>query len=174
MEDASAVNVLTGLMDQEACRWGVKIKFVKIQQVQMPGLEEVLARKKRADLQNKQVVIAAKAKKQTDVIESEGRRDAMIKEAEGEAAQLISRAEGHAQQIINTANAESRSLREIARPLRKLGENPARYLLTYKYLAALGDIVKQKGTDVQFVPAGVAATVAAQKLGMNTIFARSR
>lgn len=54
-------------------------------QIDTPGLEDVLAKKKRADLQNKEVVIQAKANKQTLVIEAEGQRDSSIKEAEGEA-----------------------------------------------------------------------------------------
>lgn len=51
----------------------------------------MLAKKKRADLQNKEIVISAKAKKQTAIIESEGSRDSMIKEAEGEAQEMLSR-----------------------------------------------------------------------------------
>ncbi len=38
-----------------------------MQKVEAPGLTEVLARKKNADLQNKEVIIGAKATKQTKV-----------------------------------------------------------------------------------------------------------
>lgn len=33
VEDASAMNVLTSMMESVASRWGVKVKFVKIQKV---------------------------------------------------------------------------------------------------------------------------------------------
>ncbi len=42
-------------MDNEASRWGVKILFVKVQRVEAQELSEVLAKKKNADLQNKEV-----------------------------------------------------------------------------------------------------------------------
>ena len=51
----------------------------------------VLAKKKKADMKNKEVVINAKAAKQTKIIESEGNRDRMVREAEGKAQQLLSR-----------------------------------------------------------------------------------
>jgi len=74
-----------------AKRWGVHIEFVRIQKVEAGELTRVLAKKKNADLKNKEVIIAAKAQKQTKVIESEGHRDRMIREAEGEAQQIVSR-----------------------------------------------------------------------------------
>lgn len=43
----------------------------------------MLAKKKNADLENKQIIIRAKAKKQTDMIDAEGYRDSIIKQAEG-------------------------------------------------------------------------------------------
>ena len=42
-------------------------------------------------MKNKEVVINAKAVKQTKIIESEGNRDRVIREAEGRAQQLLSR-----------------------------------------------------------------------------------
>eukprot|EP00294_Goniomonas_avonlea_P016177 CAMPEP_0114543242 /NCGR_PEP_ID=MMETSP0114-20121206/2253_1 /TAXON_ID=31324 /ORGANISM="Goniomonas sp, Strain m" /LENGTH=332 /DNA_ID=CAMNT_0001727571 /DNA_START=15 /DNA_END=1013 /DNA_ORIENTATION=+ len=170
VEDASAVNVLTGLMDAEASRWGVKIKFVKVQKIETPGLEEVLAKKKRADLQNKEVVIAAKAHKQTMVIDSEGKRDSMIKETEGEAQEMLSRAEGQAQAIINTATAEARSVKEIARAIAKYGDNPAKYMLALKYIEALKRIAAEKGTSVEYLPQRSANVLTAKTLGYNSIF----
>lgn len=64
---------------------------MKIQKVEAGGLSQVLAQKKQADLNNKEVIISAKSKKQTGIIDSEGNRDRMIREAEGEAQQAISR-----------------------------------------------------------------------------------
>ncbi len=57
-------------------------------QVDAGELAGVLAMKKNADLQNQEVIIHAKAHKQTVIIQSEGRRDMMIKEAEGSAQQV--------------------------------------------------------------------------------------
>ena len=74
------MHVITAMLDNEANRWGVKIQFVKVQRVEAPGLQEVLAKKKNADLENKQIIIRAKAKKQTDMIDAEGYRDSIIKQ----------------------------------------------------------------------------------------------
>jgi hypothetical protein len=73
--------------------------------METPGLEEVLARKKKADDENRwsratvaglhgggqlltrdrRIHTQARAHKQSTIMESEGKRDGMIKEAEGEA-----------------------------------------------------------------------------------------
>lgn len=134
IEESATLNILTGLMDSEASRWGIKIVFVKVQRVEAPGLNDVLAKKKNADLQNQEVIINAKAKKQSQVIESEGHRDSMIKRAEGEAQEMLARAKGQAQAIKNAANAEARSIKEIGRAITEDRGDPTRYLLTTKYL----------------------------------------
>ncbi len=82
---------ITGQLNAVAGNWGASVESVKIQRVDACELAEVLAKKKRADLNNKSVVISAKATKQTNIIESEGNRDRVIKEAEGRAQQLLSR-----------------------------------------------------------------------------------
>ena len=93
IEDQAALAEITGTINNIAMQWGVEVDSVKIQRVDAGGLSEVLARKKKADLKNKEVVINAKAQKQTSVIESEGQRDRMIREAEGRAQQMLSRGE---------------------------------------------------------------------------------
>ena len=55
IEDSSAMDRVSGELDLIASRWGVKIDFVKIQQVVTGSLEPVLARKKAADLKNQEV-----------------------------------------------------------------------------------------------------------------------
>ena len=62
---------------------------MKIQKVQADTLEEVLSQKKNADFRNKEVVISAKANKQTSIINAEGQRDQKIREAEGEAQRIV-------------------------------------------------------------------------------------
>ena len=91
IEDNSAMDRVSQQMASVAKRWGVHIEFVRIQKVEAGELTHVLAKKKDADLRNKEVIISAKAQKQTRVIESEGHRDRMIREAEGEAQQILSR-----------------------------------------------------------------------------------
>jgi len=168
IEDSASLNVLTGLMDNEATRWGVKIEFVKVQRVEAMRLTDVLAQKKNADLKNKEVVLHAKSKKQTMIIESEGVRDSMIKKAEGEAQEILSRARGQAQAILNTANAEAKSISEIARVM-KSGQEPAKYLLSTKYLNVLGSICEMPNTEMQFLPRELAYLQTLNKLGLNTI-----
>jgi len=91
-----------GLLDAEATRWGVKIKFVKIQKIDTPGLEDVLAKyeeggsSKQAESAPVHQCISASvhlctfgmAKMQTAMSEAEDfslQRDREMKEAEGEA-----------------------------------------------------------------------------------------
>jgi regulator of protease activity HflC (stomatin/prohibitin superfamily) len=169
IEESSTLHVLTGMLDAEAVRWGVKIVFVKVQRVEAPGLQDVLAKKKNADLRNKEVIIGAKAQKQTTIIESEGRRDSMIKKAEGSAQEVLSKARGDAQATINFATAEARTIKEIARAVKSDGGSPTRYLLALKYMDALSDIVSKKGTDTKFLPKQSQFLQTAQDLGMNVI-----
>lgn len=91
IEDNAALDRVSGEIDVIARRWGIRVELVKIQRVEAGELAGVLARKKNADLKNKEVIINAKSNKQTRVIESEGHRDRMTREAEGEMAQTLSR-----------------------------------------------------------------------------------
>ena len=89
IEDAAILDRVAGELDVVARNWGVKIEMVKIQKVQADELEEVLAQKKNADFKNKEIVITAKANKQTRIINAEGQRDQKIREAEGESQRII-------------------------------------------------------------------------------------
>jgi regulator of protease activity HflC (stomatin/prohibitin superfamily) len=169
IEESAALNVLTSLMDQEASRWGIKIEFVKISQISVPGLEDVLAKKKNADLQNQEIIITAKAKKQKQVIESEGQRDSMIKTVEGQAQERISQARGYAQAILNKANAEARSIKEIARALLKDGKDPTKYLLATKYMESIEKIMNNQNTEVQYLPKETSFLQTVQGFGFNTV-----
>jgi regulator of protease activity HflC (stomatin/prohibitin superfamily) len=82
IQDAATLNVLTGLLDMEAQRWGVQIQFVKVQQVKYSHNPQILSLVKDTENKNKEIIIDAKSTKQKAVIESEGQRDKMIKEAE--------------------------------------------------------------------------------------------
>jgi len=152
IEDSALLHVLTGMLDNEAMRWGVKVNFVKVQKVYAPNFESVLQKKKETDLKNKQVIIDAKAGKQTNMIESEGQRDASISKANGTAQEVLSVARGAAQATINFANAEARSIKEIARALEGDAGNPVHYLLASKYMDALRDIIALANTQVLWVP----------------------
>lgn len=170
IEDTTAMNGLTGLMDQEAARWGVKVNWIRCQKIEAPSLADDLAKKKNADLQNKEIIIRAKQVKQTSIIESEGRRDSMIKEAEGQGQEMLAKARGQAQAIINAANAEARTIREVGRAIMKVTrENPVKYLLSVKYLEAMRAIVAAKGTTVELLPHQSATLQVIQALGLNTV-----
>jgi len=168
IEESSSLHVITAMLDAEATRWGVKIQFVKVQRVEAPGLQDVLAKKKNADLENKQIIIQAKAKKQTDMIDAEGYRDSVIKQAEGKMQEVLARARGEAQATINFANAEARSIKEIARAV-GAGENPTKYLLASKYLAVLEGIANSDaGTTLHMFPKETAFIQTVAELGLST------
>jgi regulator of protease activity HflC (stomatin/prohibitin superfamily) len=173
IEDSSTMDRVSGEIDSVARRWGCKVEFVKIQKVETGELRDVLARKKNADLKNKEIIIKAKAHKQTRVIESEGHRDRIMKEAEGEAQRMLSRARGQAQAIVNAARAEARSVKEIARAIARTGENPTKYLLALKYIDALKRIADMGQTEIQFLPHETAFLQTTSMLGLNTVLPRS-
>ncbi len=89
IEDTAILDRVSGELDVIARAWGVKVDMVKIQKVQADSLEDVLSQKKNADFRNKEVVITAKANKQTAIINAEGQRDQRIREAEGEAQRIV-------------------------------------------------------------------------------------
>lgn len=169
IEDTAAMDRVSGEIDVQAKRWGVQIEFVKVQRVEAGVLTSVLAKKKNADLKNQEVIIKAKATKQTTVIESEGHRDRTIREAEGEAQQMLSRARGQAQAVLNAAQAEARTVKEIARAISRAGENPTRYLLSLRYIDALKTITSMKDTQVRFMPHETAFLQTAADFGLNTV-----
>lgn len=172
IEDNAQMDRVSAQIGDTAARWGVKVEFVKIQRVDAGGLTAVLAKKKNADLKNKEVIINAKAEKQTRVIESEGIRDRTIREAEGEAQQMLSRARGQAQAIVNQAHAEALTVTEIARVITRTGENPTKYLLALKYIEALRAVMAASNTTVRFMPRETAFLQTAQGFGLNTIATR--
>ncbi|RHY18808.1 hypothetical protein DYB37_001918 [Aphanomyces astaci] len=148
IEDTAQMDRVSGLMDAAAVQYGVKIAMVKIQRVDAGALSQVLAKKKQADLNNKEIIIQAKAMKQTTVINSEGNRDRMIKESEGEAQQTLSRV-------------VSRS-----------GENPLRYLLALKYIDVMSQVLSLKQTEVQLMPFETTFLQTIRGLGLNTVAPR--
>ena len=130
----SQLNVLTGLLDMEAQRWGVQIQFVKVQQVTYSHNPQILSLVKDTENKNKEIIIDAKSTKQKAVIESEGQRDKMIKEAEGEANEMMANARGYSQAVRNKAAGESRTIREVAKALRDAGEtNPTKYVTRHRF-----------------------------------------
>ncbi|EAL67784.1 hypothetical protein DDB_G0279271 [Dictyostelium discoideum AX4] len=154
IEESHLLNALTGLMASEANKWGVEIVFVKVQRVEARRLAEVLAKKKNADLKNKEIIITAKAHKQTKVIESEGLRDSMIKKAEGEAQEIVSRAKGAAQAKLNSAQAEVKTIKEIARAVglnKDSKVDVSKYIITIKYLNALKQILSLSQTSTNLI-----------------------
>ncbi len=193
IESTAGLNRVGAEMKRIATRWGVHVDFVKIQKVEAGkfpasfsmhcrraasdhvhvhlagSLSKDLEKKKNADLKNKEVLIKAKAEKQTAVINAEGRRDEMIKNSEGEAQAVRSRARGDAKAILNQARAEADSIKEIARAIRRSGENPVKYLLALKYIDALRMIVSRPGTTIKVVPKETAFLQSSQALGLNTI-----
>ena len=89
IEDTAILDRVAGELDMIARNWGVKIEMVKSQKAQADELSEVLAQKKNADFKNREVIINAKASKQTKIITAEGQRDQKIREAEGEAQRIV-------------------------------------------------------------------------------------
>ncbi|OQR98136.1 hypothetical protein ACHHYP_08981 [Achlya hypogyna] len=169
IEDTAQMDRVSGLMDAASVQYGVKISMVKIQRVDAGRLSQVLAAKKQADLNNKEIIIQAKASKQTTVINSEGNRDRMIKESEGEAQQALSRARGEAQAIVNAANAEARSIKEISKVVTRSGEDPLRYLLALKYIDVMRQIMCLKQTEVQLMPFETTFLQTIKGFGLNTV-----
>lgn len=169
IDDTTAMSAIQGTLDNMSMKWGVHIEFVKIQKVEAGNLSEVLARKKEAELKNKQVIINAKMIKQTQVIEAEGNRDRMIKEEQGALQQAVSRARGQAQAILNNANAEKKVIQEVSKTLAATGEDPTLYLMSLKYIETLEKIVNKPRTVVQVMPKETTFVQSAQMMGLNTV-----
>lgn len=169
IESTVGLNRVGAEMKRIATRWGVHVEFVKIQRVEAGNLSQDLEKKKNADLKNKEVLIQAKAQKQTSVIDAEGQRDKMIREAEGEAQAIRSRARGDAKAIVNQARAEADSVKEIARAIRRSGENPTKYLLALKYIETLREIMSRPSTTIKLLPKETAFLQASQALGLSTV-----
>lgn len=169
VDDTTVLSGIQASLDTVTQRWGVTAEKVGIQEVNTHELQQALAKRKTAELNNKEVIITAKTTKQTTVVHAEGKRDEMIRIAEGSAQQTVSSARGEAQAIINRANAEARSVQEIARAVAQFGENPTSYLLAVKYIDVFGQLLKYKNTNVEFLPSDAAFLLTTKDMGLNTI-----
>ena len=169
VDDTTALTGIQYSMNQIATGWGVTVEKVGIQGVEAQQLKDVLAKRKQAELQNKEIIIQAKTTKQTTVVEAEGRRDKMITEARGALQQVVSRARGESQAIINKAAAEAKSVREIASAVIAGGENPTDYLLAVKYIDVLQEVFKAGNTQLKLEPVKNSFLLTSSSLGLNTI-----
>ena len=173
VDDTTALTGIQYSLNQIAMRWGVTVEKVGIQHVEARQLKDVLAKRKQAELQNKEIIIQAKTTKQKTVVLAEGERDKIVTEARGALQQAVSRARGDAQAIINKAGAEAKSVKEIARAVVSSGENPTEYLLAVKYIDALQAVLeKSRNTTISMLPKKGAFLFTSQALGMNTILPR--
>lgn len=168
IENSAAMNVLTQLMNETTMRWGVKVLFVKVQKVEVPGLINDLNKKKNADLTNKDTIIRAKGAKQTEVLNAEGQRDRQVKTAEGQANSSLSKATGAAAAVVNAARAEADALQKILPVLQARGEDPVRYVLRQRYIEML-DHAFGKAAVRAYNPASSDAMIA-NGMGMNRIY----
>lgn len=169
VDDTTALSGIQFSLNQISSRWGVTIEKVGIQGVEAKQLKDVLAKRKRAELRNKEIIIQAKTTKQTTIVDSEGRRDKMVTEAKGTLDQAISRARGNAAAIVNKSVAEAKSVKEIANAVVQAGENPTDYLLAVKYIDVLKDIMQMHNTRINLLPKKTAFLITSQALGMNTL-----
>jgi regulator of protease activity HflC (stomatin/prohibitin superfamily) len=164
IEDSSAMNVLTQLLNDTAMSWGIRVNFVKIQRVEAHELSADLAKKKNAELTNKNTIINAKSTKASTLLTAEGERDQMIKRAEGEAQKKMSIATGTATAIINNARAEAEALGKVIPMLVSRGEDPIKYLLSQKYIEKLSEGLGN--ASVQFVPMELENVAAERVMGV--------
>jgi len=169
VDDTTVLSGIQSSLQNVTQQWGVRIEKVGVQEVDTHELRAALAKRKTAELNNKEVIITAKTTKQTTIVHAEGKRDEMIRIAEGVAQQTVSRARGEAQAIVNRANAEARSVKEIARAVASFGENPTSYLLAVKYIDVFGQLLKYKNTTVEFLPTDAAFLLTTKGLGLSTI-----
>jgi len=169
VDDTTALSGIQFSLNQISRRWGVTIEKVGIQGVEARQLKDVLAKRKRAELRNKEIIIQAKTTKQTTIVDSQGRRDKMVTEAKGTLDQAISRARGNAAAIVNKSVAEAKSVKEIANAVVQAGENPTDYLLAVKYIDVLKDIMQMRNTRINLLPKKTAFLITSQALGMNTL-----
>ena len=174
VDDTTVLSGIQASLNNVTSKWGVIIEKVGVQEVDTHDLRASLAKRKTAELNNKEVIIKSKTDKQTKIVDAEGTRDQLIRVAEGEAQQTVSRARGEAQAIINRANAEARSVQEIARVVSASGEDPTSYLLAIKYIDMFGKLLLYQNTTVEFLPSAAAFLLTTKNLGFSTVAGGSR
>ena len=94
VDDTTVLSGIQSSLQNVTQQWGVRIEKVGVQEVDTHELRAALAKRKTAELNNKEVIITAKTTKQTTIVHAEGKRDEMIRIAEGVAQQTVSRARG--------------------------------------------------------------------------------
>lgn len=173
IEDNSRLDSIMGDVDSIAREWGVTVNLLKIQSVDAGKLSDALQEKMKAEFNNNKIITDAKSKRQQAIINAEAQRDKMIKEAEGKSQNIISNAKGEAKAILNRAEGEAKSVKEIARAVKTSGQNPAKYLLTLKYINLLSYLISLPNTDVHIMPAKNLLLGTSAELGMNVLMPKA-
>lgn len=153
-----------------ATRWGVKVDFVKFQNVDVGELQDALARAKNASLDNQALFLKARANRQTTIIDAEGQQVKLMREAEGTAAQIVAGARGRARAIVNEARGEAETARVVGTVVAgRSGENVTKYLLAMKYVEVLKAVCARRDTKIRLLPHETSLLQTVASLGLSTV-----
>ncbi|KAA0175728.1 hypothetical protein FNF27_02814 [Cafeteria roenbergensis] len=169
-----AASRVSSEMSGIATRWGVQIKFVKFQSVDVGSLHDALARAKNASLNNNALLLKARATRQTSIIDAEGDQVRILREAEGTAAQTLAAAKGNARATVNEARGEAETARVVGSVVFKHGGpgSVTKYLLATKYVEVLREVASCANTTVRFLPRETSLLQTVAGLGLNVIAPR--
>ncbi len=138
------------VIEEASIGWGVDVTRVELQAIEPPAdIQQAMELQMRAERERRAAVTTAEAGKRAAILEAEGIREAQIRKAEGEREAAILRAQGLAEARLTMARAESETITRIAASLP--ADQAGMYLLGQKYLDALPELAKGRGSTV-FLP----------------------
>ena len=137
---------LTQILDEAACRWGMKVNRVELKNIIPPEeIRLVMEKEMKAERDKRQKLLEAEAHRQAVITRAEGDKTAAILEAEGEREARIARAEGEAKALEAMALAEAKGLEYLKQA--DADDN----VIKIKGLKALKDVADGNATKI-FIP----------------------
>lgn len=145
-------NKLRLILDDASNKWGVKVNRVELQDIIPPaGIRESMEKQMKAERDRRAIVTEAEGNKSAQILQAEGIRESQIKKAEGMKQAAILEAEGLSEAKIKVATAEAEAIRILAQGVGE-SSNPASYMISIKYIEALGKMTEGKDNKVIYMP----------------------
>lgn len=129
------------ILDEATDKWGVKVNRVELQDINPPReIRAAMEKQMRAERDRRAKILEAEGEKKSKILVAEGDRNAKIAVAEGEAKSRLL-----------VAEAEANAIQKVAKSVESTSTDPAKYLITLRYIKAFNDIV-QKGDKTVVLP----------------------
>ncbi|MCX7897897.1 MAG: SPFH/Band 7/PHB domain protein [Rhodocyclaceae bacterium] len=133
-------------ISDEAIDWGLTVKSVEIQDIKpSPSMQKAMEMQAAAERERKAMVTKAEGEKQAMILQAEARLESARRDAEAQ---------------VTLAEASAEAIKRVAAAIGE-EENPMRYMLGEKYIAALARLAESDNAKTLLIPGDLQETLRA-------------